>query len=176
MIVGGVDILFIYFVGMVIFVSLVVDGVGFLILLMENLGNVFGIVYYMGIVESIDFGVVGKICMIDCGNILFYDKVNNCENLGGIGVVIINNEVGMLYVILGDINDIMIFVVGVVFEDCLVLFVSIMIDIIIGISDYGFMSGILMVIFVVLGIVVFVWLNYFECIGIEICDVLKVIV
>lgn len=175
-IVGGVDILFIYLVGGVLFFLMSVDGVGFVLLVMENIGMVLVVIYFLGLGDVVDIGVVGKVCVIDCGSVLFYDKVNNCELLGGIGVVIVNNELGMFYGILGDINNIFIFVVGVVFEDRSVLVVVFIIDIFIGVSDYGYMSGILMVILVVVGIVVLVWLNYFICIGEEIWSVFKVIV
>ena len=153
--------------------SLAADGAGFATSSMENSGNASGTAYYMGTAESVDSGAAGKICMIDRGNISFYDKVNNCENSGGIGAVIINNEAGMLYATLGDTNDTTIPAVGAALEDRSALLSSTTIDIAIGTSDYGFMSGTSMATPAVSGIAALVWSNHPECTGTEIRDALK---
>ncbi len=170
---GGVDTLSTYPAGMATSASLAADGAGFATSSMENSGNASGTAYYMGTAESIDSGAAGKICMIDRGNISFYDKVNNCENSGGIGAVIINNEAGMLYATLGDTNDTTIPAVGAALEDRSALLASITIDITIGTSDYGFMSGTSMATPAVSGIAALVWSNHPECTGTEIRDALK---
>ncbi|MEI8674761.1 S8 family serine peptidase [Pseudoalteromonas sp. Hal040] len=170
---GGVDTLSTYPAGMATSASLAADGTGFATSSMENAGNASGTAYYMGTAESVDSGATGKICMIDRGNISFYDKVNNCENSGGIGAVIINNEAGMLYATLGDTNDTTIPAVGAALEDRSALLSSTTIDIAIGTSDYGFMSGTSMATPAVSGIAALVWSNHPECTGTEIRDALK---
>lgn len=170
---GGVDTLSTYPAGMATSASLAADGAGFATSSMENAGNASGTAYYMGTAESVDSGAAGKICMIDRGNISFYDKVNNCENSGGIGAVIINNEAGMLYATLGDTNDTTIPAVGAALEDRSALLSSTTIDIAIGTSDYGFMSGTSMATPAVSGIAALVWSNHPECTGTEIRDALK---
>jgi subtilisin family serine protease len=170
---GGVDTLSTYPAGMATSASLAADGTGFATSSMENAGNASGTAYYMGTAESVDAGAAGKICMIDRGNISFYDKVNNCENSGGIGAVIINNEAGMLYATLGETNDTTIPAVGAALEDRSALLSSTTIDIAIGTSDYGFMSGTSMATPAVSGIAALVWSNHPECTGTEIRDALK---
>ncbi|GKW52038.1 hypothetical protein NCCP2140_10910 [Pseudoalteromonas sp. NCCP-2140] len=170
---GGVDTLSTYPAGMATSASLAADGAGFATSSMENSGNASGTAYYMGTAESVDAGAAGKICMIDRGNISFYDKVNNCENSGGIGAVIINNEAGMLYATLGETNDTTIPAVGAALEDRSALLSSTTIDIAIGTSDYGFMSGTSMATPAVSGIAALVWSNHPECTGTEIRDALK---
>ena len=64
---------------------------------MVNAGQVTASAYFMGTGETVDPAAAGKVCMIDRGVVSFYDKVANCENSGGLGAVIINNEAGMLY-------------------------------------------------------------------------------
>ena len=100
-------------------------------------------------------------------------KVNNCENSGGIGAVIINNEANVLYATLGDTNDTTIPAVGAALEDRSALLASTTIDITIGTSDYSFMGGTSMATPAVSGIAALVWSNHPECTGTEIRDALK---
>ena len=112
---GGVDTLSTYPAGMATAASMSADGTAYNSSAMENAGQITASTYFMGTGETVDPAAAGKVCMIDRGVISFYDKVANCENSGGVGAVIINNEAGMLYATLGDTNDTSIPAVGAAF-------------------------------------------------------------
>ncbi|WP_019026524.1 S8 family serine peptidase [Colwellia piezophila] len=170
---GGVDTLSTYPAGMATSASMSADGTAFLSSSMENTGSASGNTYYMGTAEATDSGANGNICMIDRGNISFHDKVQNCEQSGGIGAIIINNEAGMLYGTLGDTNATSIPAVGATFEDRAALLAANTADVTIGSSDYGFMSGTSMATPAVSGMAALVWSNHNECTGTEIREALK---
>lgn len=162
---GGVDTLSTYPAGLATAASLAADGVAFASSAMENSGNAFGNTYFMGTAQSTDANANGKICMIDRGVISFFDKVNNCEQSGGIGAVIINNEPGMMYGTLGDTNTTTIPAVGAAMEDRSALLAATTMDVAIGASDYGFMSGTSMATPAVAGLAALVWSNHPTCNG-----------
>ncbi|MCW8109661.1 S8 family serine peptidase [Alteromonas ponticola] len=162
---GGVDTLSTYPAGMATMSTLTADGAGFDSSAMENSGNASGATYFMGIGDSVDAGAAGKVCVIDRGTISFYDKVNNCEMSGGIGAVIVNNEPGMLYGTLGETNNTTIPAVGAAQEDRSALLAAANMDISIGASDYGFMSGTSMATPAVAGLAALVWSNHPTCTG-----------
>ena len=170
---GGVDTLSTYPAGMATSASMKADGQAFASSAMENAGSASGNTYYMGTAEATDSGANGNICVIDRGNISFHDKVQNCENSGGIGAIIINNEAGMLYGTLGDTNATSIPAVGAAFEDRTALMAASTAEVTIGTSDYGFMSGTSMATPAVSGIAALVWSNHNGCTGTEIRDALK---
>ena len=170
---GGVDTLSTYPAGMASAANMSADGTPFASSAMENTGQASASAYFMGTAQNIDNGAAGKVCLIDRGVVSFYDKVANCENSGGIGAVIINNEAGMLYATLGDTNNTTIPAVGAAFEDRTALLGSTTITIDIGASDYGFMSGTSMATPAVSGIAALVWSNHTDCTGTEIRDALK---
>ncbi|WP_394229156.1 S8 family serine peptidase [Shewanella colwelliana] len=170
---GGVDTLSTYPAGMATSSSLVADGAYFASSAMENAGTVSGTLYYMGTAEGTDAGANGNVCLIDRGVISFHDKVANCENSGGIGAIIVNNEPGMLYGTLGDTNATSIPAVGAAQEDQATLLAASSATIDIGASDYGFMSGTSMATPAVSGIAALVWSNHNECTGSEIREALK---
>jgi len=170
---GGVDTLSTYPAGMATSASMTADGLAFVSSSMENAGTVSGSTYYMGTAEATDSGANGNICVIDRGVISFHDKVQNCENSGGIGAILINNEAGMLYGTLGDTNATTIPAVGATFEDRAALLAASTADITIGTSDYGFMSGTSMATPAVSGMAALIWSNHNECTGTEIRDALK---
>jgi len=170
---GGVDTLSTYPAGMATSASMTADGLAFVSSSMENAGTVSGSTYYMGTAEATDSGANGNICVIDRGVISFHDKVQNCENSGGIGAILINNEAGMLYGTLGDTNATTIPAVGATFEDRAALLAASNANITIGTSDYGFMSGTSMATPAVSGMAALVWSNHNECTGTEIRDALK---
>lgn len=170
---GGVDTLSTYPAGMATSASMSVDGVAFATSSMENAGSVSGNTYNMGTAESTDTGANGMICVIERGVISFHDKVLNCENSGGVGAVLYNNEPGMLYGTLGDTNATSIPAVGATQEDGAALMAANSISINIGTSDYGFMSGTSMATPAVSGIAALVWSNHSDCTGTEIRDALK---
>jgi subtilisin family serine protease len=170
---GGVDTLSTYPAGMATSASMSADGVAFASSSMENSGSASGNTYYMGTAEATDSGANGNICVIDRGVISFHDKVQNCENSGGIGAILINNEAGMLSGTLGDTNATSIPAVGATFEDRTALLAVSTADITIGTSDYGFMSGTSMATPAVSGMAALIWSNHNDCTGTEIRDALK---
>ncbi|MCW8863911.1 MAG: S8 family serine peptidase [Colwellia sp.] len=170
---GGVDVLSTYPADMATNSTLSADGQAFASSAMENAGNASGSTYYMGTAEATDAGANGNICVIDRGNISFHDKVQNCENSGGIGAIIINNEAGMLYATLGDTNATSIPAAGAAFEDRTALLAASNADVVIGTSDYGLMTGTSMATPAVSGIAALVWSNHNGCTGTEIRDALK---
>jgi len=170
---GGVDTLSTYPADMATSASMSADGQTFASSSMENSGNANGNTYYMGTAEATDSGANGNICVIDRGNISFHDKVQNCENSGGVGAIIINNEAGMLYATLGDTNATTIPAVGAAFEDRAALLAANTASVNIGTSDYGFMSGTSMATPAVSGIAALVWSNHNGCTGTDIRDALK---
>ena len=170
---GGVDTLSTYPAGLATNASMSADGTAYASSSMENIGNVNGSTYYMGTAETTDSAANGNVCVIDRGVISFHDKVQNCQNSGGIGAVLINNEAGMLYGTLGDTNATTIPAVGAAFEDRSALLAATTVNISIGATDYGFMSGTSMATPGVSGIAALVWSNHNECTGTEIREALK---
>ncbi|TDR19346.1 S8 family serine peptidase [Marinicella litoralis] len=170
---GGVDTFSTYPAGLATLSSATADGAGVASSAMENVGSASGSTYYMGTAESTDGGAAGKICLIDRGVISFHDKVANCENSGGAGAIIINNEPGMLYGTLGDPNATSIPAVGAAFEDRTFLLGASTASVSIGASDYGYMSGTSMATPAVAGVAALVWSNHADCTGQEIRDALK---
>lgn len=141
---------------------------------LENFGKVTGPVYYMGTAETTDSGANGNICVIDRGNISFHDKVQNCENSGGIGAIIVNNVAGLLSsATLGDTNATTIPAVGAALEDKSAFLEATTATIDMSRSSYGYMSGTSMATPGVAGVAALVWSNYSECSGTDIREVLK---
>ena len=170
---GGVDTLSTYPSGGASLSTLTADSVGFASSAMENTGNASAATYFLGLGDAVDTNAAGKVCVIDRGSVSFYDKVNNCELSGGVGAVIINNEPGMLYGTLGETNNTSIPAVGAALEDRSALLAASTIDIAIGASDYGYMSGTSMATPAVAGIAALVWSNHPTCTGEEIRSALK---
>jgi subtilisin family serine protease len=170
---GGVDTLSTYPADGATSSVLTADGAFFSSSSMENSGTVSGNTYFMGTAESIDSSANGKVCVIDRGAISFHDKVQNCESSGGVGAVIINNEAGMLFGTLGDTNATSIPAVGGAFEDRAALLAANSLEITIGTSDYGFMSGTSMATPAVSGVAALVWSNHNNCTGTDIRNALK---
>ncbi len=170
---GGVDTLSTYPAGLATSASLTADSKGFAASAMENSGKITGDAYFMDTAEVTNGGANGKICVIDRGNISFHDKVQNCEDSGGLGAVIINNEPGMLYGTLGDTNQTAIPAVGAALEDRDALINAQQMSINIGTSDYGYMSGTSMATPAVSGVAALLWSNHSGCTGTEIRDALK---
>ncbi|GAA0853185.1 S8 family serine peptidase [Aliiglaciecola litoralis] len=170
---GGVDTLSTFPAGLATTASLSADGSAFSSSAMENTGFVSGMTYFMGTAEAQDAGANGKVCVIDRGVVSFFDKVNNCEQSGGIGAIIINNEPGMLYGTLGETNTTSIPAVGAAQEDRAALVAASTADINIGASDYGFLSGTSMATPAVAGVAALVWSNHTSCSGEDIRNALK---
>lgn len=170
---GGVDTLSTYPAGMATTSALSVDGVTVASAAMENTGSASGNTYFMGTAQAVDSNANGKVCVIDRGLISFHDKVLNCENSGGVGAILINNEAGMLNGTLGDANVTSIPAVGVALEDRASLVAAQNATISIDSVDYGFMSGTSMATPAVSGIAALVWSNHSQCTGTQIRNALK---
>jgi subtilisin family serine protease len=170
---GGVGTLSTYPAGMANMASTTLDVGAIAVSSMENNGTAYGATYFMGTAEAIDYAANGAICVIDRGNITFHDKVLNCQNSGGIGAIIVNNEPGMLYGTLGSPNNTNIPSVGAALEDRTLIMSASTADLSIGTSDYGFMDGTSMATPAVAGVAALVWSNFPECTGQEIRTALK---
>lgn len=173
---GGVNTLSTFPAGLASAAGLSANGTSYETSAMENYGTVDqGATYFMGTAEAVDGNAAGAVCVIDRGNISFFDKVNNCELSGGIGAVIINNEPGVLYGTLGDAttNTTSIPAVGAAQEDRSALMAATSMDISVTSSDYGFLSGTSMATPAVSGVAALVWSNHPTCTGSQIRQVLK---
>jgi len=136
-------------------------------------GTFSGSTYYMGTAESTDAGANGNICVIDRGNISFHDKVQNCENSGGIGAVIINNEAGTLGATLGEGNSLTIPTVTALLDDKAALTAGGFMSVDVTATGYNIISGTSMATPGVSGVAALVWSNHTECTGTQIREVLK---
>lgn len=173
---GGVNTLSTFPAGLASAAGLSANGTSYETSAMENYGTVDqGATYFMGTAEAVDTNAAGAVCVIDRGNISFFDKVNNCELSGGIGAVIINNEPGVLSGTLGDAttNTTSIPAVGAAQEDRSALMAATSMDISMTSSDYGFLSGTSMATPAVSGVAALVWSNHPTCTGSQIRQVLK---
>ena len=173
---GGVNTLSTFPAGLASAAGLSADGTSYETSAMENYGTVNqGAIYFMGTAEAVDTDAAGKVCVIDRGTISFFDKVYNCEESGGVGAVIINNEPGVLYGTLGDAssNTTSIPAVGTAQEDRSALMAATSMDISVTSSDYGFLSGTSMATPAVSGVAALVWSNHPTCTGSQIRQVLK---
>ncbi|WDE11706.1 S8 family serine peptidase [Thalassomonas haliotis] len=135
--------------------------------------NFTGSTYHMGTAEATDGGANGNICVIDRGNISFHDKVKNCEDSGGTGAIIINNEAGSLSATLGDTNTTTIPVVGASFEDRAALIAASSATVDVTATGYNIISGTSMATPGVSGVAALVWSNHTQCTGSQIREVLK---
>ena len=170
---GGVDTLSTFPAATGASSGLTADGNAFASIGMENFGSATGATYFMGTAEATHAGASGKVCVIDRGNISFFDKVQNCDLSGGIGAVIINNEPGVLSGTLGDTNTTSIPAVGAALEDRSALLSASTIDISVNASDYSFLSGTSMATPTVAGVSALVWSNHPDCNGEDIRSALK---
>jgi len=170
---GGVATLSTYPAGLATLSTLVADGAGFASSAMENSGSVSTSTYFMGTAEATDSGANGKVCVIDRGAISFHDKVLNCENSGGVGAVIINNEPGMLYATLGSPNNTSIPAVGAAQEDRAGIVAAASISLSVTAGDYGYMDGTSMATPGVAGIAALIWSNNPNCTGEEVRAAMK---
>ena len=170
---GGVNVLSTYPQDMASLSVTTASGQAYASTAMENTGSVAGNTYYMATAEATDSAANGKVCVIDRGNISFHDKVQNCENSGGIGAIIINNVAGVLSGTLGETNATSIPAVGTALEDRTALMAAGTATIDISTSSYGYMTGTSMATPAVAGVAALVWSNHTECTGTQIREVLK---
>jgi len=170
---GGLNVLSTYPSDGVTVSSLTAGNTDYTSAAMENTGDASGSTFNMGTAESTNSGANGKICLIDRGNISFFDKVNNCQNSGGIGAIIVNNVDGVLQGTLGESNTTSIPAVGAALEDRTAIMAASSATISVGLGDYGLMSGTSMATPGVAGVAALVWSNHPTCTGTEIREVLK---
>lgn len=171
--VGGVNTLSTYPAGLATLSSFIAGGTGYASSAMENSGSAAGSTYFMGTAEATDSGANGMICVIDRGVISFHDKVANCENSGGIGAVIINNEPGMLFGTLGTPNSTSIPAVGAAQENRAAIVAASTASVSVEAGDYGYMSGTSMATPGAAGIAALLWSNHPTCSGTEIRNAMK---
>ena len=170
---GGVDTLSTFPAGLGVSATLTADGTNFPSLAMENTGTASGATFFMGTAETTDAGANGKVCVIDRGAISFFDKVQNCENSGGIGAVIINNVAGVLAGTLGETNTTTIPTVGAALEDRSAIVAAVNASVSITSSDYSFLNGTSMATPAAAGAAALIWSNHPGCTGTQIRDAMK---
>lgn len=171
--VGGVNTLSTFPAGLATIPSLTIDGTGYASSAMENSGSASGSTFFMGTAEATDAGANGKICVIDRGNISFFDKINNCESSGGIGAIIVNNVAGMLYATLGDTNTTTIPAVGAAFEDRAGIVSATTAVVSVEAGDYAYLSGTSMATPGAAGIAALIWSNNPNCTGADVRAAMK---
>jgi len=170
---GGVSTISTYPSGAATLSALAADGVDYQSGAMENFGTVSGSTYDFALGEAVDAGANGKVCVISRGNISFHDKVLNCENSGGIGAIIYNNEPGLFFGTLGETNQTTIPTVSAAQEDGSALLAAATVNVNISLSDYGFSDGTSMSTPATAGVAALVWSNHPTCTGTQIRDALK---
>lgn len=170
---GGVDTLSTFPAGTGVSASLSTNVGGFDSLAMENSGTASGSTYFMGTAEATDSNASGKVCVIDRGVISFFDKVQNCENSGGIAAILINNEPGVLAGTLGDTNTTTIPAVGAALEDRAAILGSSTATVDVGSSDYSLLSGTSMATPLAAGSAALIWSNNPGCNGADIREAMK---
>ncbi len=170
---GGVDTLSTFPAGTGVSSSLVVDAGGFASLAMENAGTASGSTYFMGTAEATDGNASGKVCVIDRGVISFFDKVQNCENSGGIAAILVNNEPGVLAGTLGETNTTTIPAVGAALEDRASIVGSSTATVDVSSNDYSVLSGTSMATPLAAGSAALIWSNNPGCTGTDVREAMK---
>ena len=170
---GGVATLSTVPAGLATVSNMTADGVSYASSAMENSGSASGATYFMGTAEATDAGASGKVCVIDRGVISFHDKVLNCENSGGVGAIIINNEPGILFGTLGSPNSTTIPAVGTALEDRTAIVAAANATVSITTGDYDYYNGTSMATPTVAGVAAMVWSNNPSCTGTDIRNALK---
>ncbi|XOV80862.1 MAG: S8 family serine peptidase [Aestuariibacter sp.] len=171
----GVDVNSTYPEGDGSVVELSVGGTGYAANAMENQGTASAPLYDFATGEATDSGANGKVCLIQRGNISFHDKVQNCENSGGVGAIIYNNAAGSFGGTLGTTNATTIPAVTASDTDGAAMLSQTgqTASINIGAGNYGKMSGTSMASPHVAGVAALVWSHHPTCTASEIRDVLN---
>ncbi|MBA6398705.1 S8 family serine peptidase [Colwellia sp. BRX10-4] len=171
----GVDVYSIYPEGSGSVVEVSVANVGYTANAMENQGQATGSLYDFATGEAIDTGAAGSVCLIQRGNISFYDKVKACQDSGGVGAILYNNAPGSFGGTLGDANATSIPSVTVSDTDGAAMKnnIGLSASINIGAGNYGKMSGTSMASPHVAGVAALVWSHHPSCTNVEIRNVLN---
>ncbi|MBA6234089.1 MULTISPECIES: S8 family serine peptidase [unclassified Colwellia] len=171
----GVDVYSIYPEGTGSVVEVSVANMGYTANAMENQGQATGSLYDFAMGETIDTGAAGNVCLIQRGNISFYDKVKACQDSGGVGAILYNNAPGSFGGTLGDANATSIPSVTVSDTDGAAMKnnIGLSASINIGAGNYGKMSGTSMASPHVAGVAALVWSHHPSCTNVEIRNVLN---
>jgi serine protease len=166
----GVDVYSTYPEGTGSVVEVSVSGVSYSANAMENQGSVTSSLYDFSTGESVDYGASGNICLIQRGNISFYDKVKACQDSGGVGAMIYNNVAGSFGGTLGTSNATNIPAVTISDTDGAAMLANIngSASINIGAGNYGKMSGTSMASPHVAGVAALVWSHHPSCTNVQI--------
>lgn len=171
----GVDVYSTYPEGTGSVVEVSVSGVGYSANALENQGSVTSSLYDFSTGEALDNGASGNICLIERGNISFYDKVKACQDSGGVGAIIYNNVAGGFSGTLGTANATSIPAVTVSDTDgaSMLANISASTSINIGAGNYGKMSGTSMASPHVAGVAALVWSHHPSCTNVQIRNALN---
>jgi serine protease len=171
----GVDVYSTYPEGSGSVVEVSVSGTGYAANAMENQGSATGPLYDFATGEAIDSGASGNVCLIERGNISFYDKVKACQDSGGVGAILYNNAPGGFSGTLGTANATSIPSVTVSDTDGAEMLANIGFSatVNIGAGNYGKMSGTSMASPHVAGVAALVWSHHPTCTNVEIRNVLN---
>jgi serine protease len=171
----GVDVYSTYPEGSGSVVEVSVSGTGYAANAMENQGSATGSLYDFATGEAIDSGASGNVCLIQRGNISFYDKVKACQDSGGVGAILYNNAPGGFSGTLGTANATSIPSVTVSDTDGAEMLANIGFSatVNIGAGNYGKMSGTSMASPHVAGVAALVWSHHPSCTNVEIRNVLN---
>jgi serine protease len=172
----GVDVYSTYPEGLGSVVEVSVSGTGYTANAMENQGSATGSLYNFATGEAIDSGAAGNVCLIQRGNISFYDKVKACEDSGGVGAILYNNAPGGFGGTLGTSNQTTIPSVTISDTDGATMLsqLGLSATVNIGAGNYGKMSGTSMASPHVAGVAALVWSHHPTCSNVEIRNVLNV--
>ena len=127
-----------------------------------------------GLAETTCTNVANKICVIERGNVSFVQKVQSCENGGGLAAVIYNNTSGDFGGTLGDNPGTTIPALAVTqaVGQALMTKIGQTAYISSGASNYGLMSGTSMASPHVAGVAALLWSHYPQCTNAQIRNVL----
>ncbi|WP_254795556.1 S8 family serine peptidase [Arsukibacterium indicum] len=129
-----------------------------------------------GLAETTCTNVANKICVIERGNVSFVQKVQSCENGGGLAAIIYNNTTGDFGGTLGDNpgTSIPALAVTQAVGQALMSRIGQSAFLSSGSSNYGLMSGTSMASPHVAGVAALVWSHFPQCTNAQIRNVLAV--
>lgn len=138
-------------------------------------GSAAGSLVDCGLGTTVCTNAAGKVCLIQRGDISFLEKVQACEDGGGVGTIIYNNEAGPLLGTLGEGETSSGPAIGVSQADGQAMLADIgqNASVSVEVSDYAFFDGTSMATPHVAGVAALVWSNAPQCSNVQIRDVLS---